>query len=1084
MACKQPTNLTPDLTPVKALMYIRPEAIYLQSSIMHLRLLLFSFLCAFAPWAELPAQSAYASHIGVKDGLPHAGITCLLQDSRGFIWAGTRNGLARYDAYSFSVLQHVVGDSSSLSSNSITALCEDDQGYIWVGTHFGLNRLNPKTLKCRRYYSWHGDTSSLSSNKVTSLASDPSGSIWIGTENGLNRSADFGARFERHSIRHEDPQSLSSNFIHNLHIDRSGQLWVGTEIGLNRYEGQGRFRRFKHGYEDEQSLSDNQILALCEDVEGRLWVGTRNGLNIMTPGSDIFHRFFAERQNGKLLSSNVIAALRGDGSGHVWVGTPKGLDILAVDGSENPPIRRGYNTMIDKPVSPVTSLLIDRSGLLWLGTQSAGLLTFSDRVQRFHTYAPGENGRGQDYSKVYCFDRKGGELLTGTGRGVMRFSAKSAKASEDYLHWEAGEMLVDIGVAVRDMMCMEDHILWLATDGMGLLQIDTKSGEILRKHTVQPDSLGSISSNRISCLAEADSGRIWIGTSGGGFAKFDPHQEAFKTYRYSAAGSVALRDNNITKILPQGDSLLWIGTGNGGFYCLHLSTDSLELIGSDLDAEHALRRGINDLHLDVDLSLWVATPSGLYTYRSGEVEHDFRLQSDPASRVILALLASAGQDNLWMSTYGGIAAYDVRSSGLQQFTEEEIPGFNTYFLGSAYVDEDDYMYFGGVNGFTYFRSDGLRENTYIPPISICKVRSLVDREGGKDAATPLSSDSVVFAHNHPGFTVEFTALNFHQAERNQYAYRLLGLSDEWRFMGNRRFATFSSLGPGSYVLEVRGSNNDGLWNVDEPARLHIIVRHALWQKAWFQTLLLLLLMGVLYLAYLYRIRKEKQRREYLEDTVKERTGEIARERDTNAMLIKEIHHRVKNNLQIIVSLLSLQSRYIADRNLLGIFTEVQNRVRSMSLIHEKMYKSRDLSNVNLAEYIEDLSKNLIDTYQLEQRISLDVQVGANKFHSDTLTPLGLIINEVISNALKHAFPEGAEGRIYVQIDHLSGLRYRMLIGDDGVGAPAEHLLPKGESLGRELIMALTEQLNGTIKRADVLKGTAFEIEFEDIDEVS
>src|SRR5690606_10728401 len=229
-----------------------------------------------------------------------------------------------------------------------------------------------------------------------------------------------------------------------------------------------------------------------------------------------------------------------------------------------------------------------------------------------------------------------------------------------------------------------------------------------------------------------------------------------------------------------------------------------------------------------------------------------------------------------------------------------------------------------------------------------------------------------------------------------------------------------------------------------------------------------------------KLSSAKERNLQLESAVKVRTAEISRERDTNAILLKEVHHRVKNNLQIIVSLLNLQSRFISDSKLLNVFSEIQNRVRSMSLIHEKMYKTKDLKTVNIEEYITDLSESLIYTYQLGQKVQLDIKVDVNSFNSDTLTPLGLIINEVISNSLKYAFQEDKTGTIIVRLSKGENGRFTLLIGDDGIGIPKDIVLGETESFGTELITALTEQLNGTIKLLGDVKGTVYEVEFEDV----
>ncbi len=223
---------------------------------------------------------------------------------------------------------------------------------------------------------------------------------------------------------------------------------------------------------------------------------------------------------------------------------------------------------------------------------------------------------------------------------------------------------------------------------------------------------------------------------------------------------------------------------------------------------------------------------------------------------------------------------------------------------------------------------------------------------------------------------------------------------------------------------------------------------------------------------LHDITKERESDEKIKASLREKE-----------VLLKEIHHRVKNNLQIISSLLNLQSGYIKDKQSLGMFKESQNRVRSMALIHEKLYQSKDIARIDFAEYIKNLTGNLIRSYGTGGPVRLKIDADAVSLGIDTAIPCGLIINELVTNALKYAFPDNRIGEIRIELAEIEGengenSHYRLVIADNGVGLPEGVEIRKTSSLGLQIVTTLTDQIRGHIevKREN---GTAFIITFQD-----
>ncbi|MEZ4722337.1 MAG: tetratricopeptide repeat protein [Flavobacteriales bacterium] len=226
-------------------------------------------------------------------------------------------------------------------------------------------------------------------------------------------------------------------------------------------------------------------------------------------------------------------------------------------------------------------------------------------------------------------------------------------------------------------------------------------------------------------------------------------------------------------------------------------------------------------------------------------------------------------------------------------------------------------------------------------------------------------------------------------------------------------------------------------------------------------------------------RLNREKRKALE-LLQEQNENILRQKEEKEILLKEIHHRVKNNLQVINSLIRLQCSYTDDQVALELFDECQNRIISMALIHEKMYEAHDLSNINIVDYVTQLGQNLLRSYRLNQRINLDIAVEIEQLSLDTLVPLGLLLNELISNSLKHAFNGREEGVITVKLDKNKKGMFELLVGDDGVGLPKDFSFKSAHTLGMELIVTLSEQLDGKIERVGE-KGSVFKIVFKGLE---
>ncbi|PHS08965.1 MAG: hypothetical protein COA88_05530 [Kordia sp.] len=241
-------------------------------------------------------------------------------------------------------------------------------------------------------------------------------------------------------------------------------------------------------------------------------------------------------------------------------------------------------------------------------------------------------------------------------------------------------------------------------------------------------------------------------------------------------------------------------------------------------------------------------------------------------------------------------------------------------------------------------------------------------------------------------------------------------------------------------------------------------------------LLIVLLVIVIILLWNRSLQREIVKRNIIEKKLENSLSELEKKNDEKRAMLKEIHHRVKNNLQVVNSLLKFQSRKLKSEEAVTMFKETRNRVLSMAMLHEKMYRSDDINQIDVQDYISLLVEDLVKSYTVDKQIKISIKIAPVNLMMRTLVPLGLIINEMITNSLKHGFKNRTKGEISVRIKHLEGVRYEMIIGDNGNGIKEGH---KSTGIGVKLIKTFTKQLNGTLEQLD-MPGAVFKLTFDKI----
>lgn len=825
-------------------------------------------------------------HLSLEDGLSQSTVTCIFQDSRGFLWIGTEDGLNRFDGYDFKIYKNDPSNAASLSHDAVWSIDEDAAGNLWIGTSGG--GVDVWERADDRFASEL--SKGLSSRYVRFVHVDEDGAVWIGTRDaGVDRlDPESGAIT---SYRADGGSGLSDDRVFVIHTDRSGTVWVGTDGGLNRFDRSlQRFVVFTHDPDDPSSLSSGRVRAISEDGTGTLWVGTYDGgLNRFDRDSGTFQRFQENDSDPFSLSHNRVRAILEDNEGRLWIGTSKGLDLLD-------PGHEGFAHYRNDPADPkslndehVMSLLQDRGGVIWVGTRTGGLSKWNPLAWQFGHRAPSWGAEGLSNDNIMAFlEERPGELWLGTFGGGVNLMDRATGAVTQYRHDPDDPRSLSsdrVTVLRRDRR----GVIWVGTLDGGLNRFDpaTESFESYRHDGDRPQSIGA---NGITSILEDRQSRLWIGTYGGGLDRFDEQRGVFVHHRRHSSHPTSHGRDRVTALAEDARGAIWTGTDGDGLNRYDPETgESVRFAHVPDDPGSIGADSVIALHFDNDGTLWVGTRGGGLAELTNAtdvsegatfVNHSER--DGLPNEVIYGILPD-DEGNLWLSTNKGLSCFDPRSETFLNYDVNDGLQSNEFHFGSYYRSPSGELFFGGLNGFNSFYPDRLKHNNHAPPVVLTSFLKL--NQQVPDAGPVPEITAIDLGYDDDVITFEFAALDYSAPRENRYLYKLEGFDKDWMDGRRVRRVTYTNLDPGNYVFRVRGANNDGVWSEDGLS-VALTVDTPPWRSAWAYVLYGLVVGGVV-LAFV-RAQKRKLELELaysrrLEREVEARTEELAKASITDSL---------------------------------------------------------------------------------------------------------------------------------------------------------------------------------------------------------
>lgn len=863
----------------------------------------------------LQAQSDIKfKRITINDGLSLSSVYCIYQDSKGFMWFATEDGLNKYDGRNFTIYNHTPSNSNSLSYKWIESILEDSYGNFWLGSRHGLTRLNPATEEIDRFLKNNNDHHEIVNDTVISMALDGN-YLWVGTMNGLNLidvnteevteveldctpgnkqvysiSVDDQGRAwigtadglhvaytkSEEAACVADPGAGNAPFkIHTI-LPEADTLWVGTNDHVRKYQLTG-FNEKTLGNPLAEYTTGSRVEKIHRDGTGQLWFLTGDALMYLSGASPEI--IVNTPESSPSLAIMPRKPLVEDQDGNLWLGT-FGNGAFKIYSGTKKVLRYAYDASDPSSLSDntVNCIAEDRASGIWLGTFGAGISVYAPRmnlIQNLTHNAFNPNSLSSNFVWSIC-EMNDGRLWVGTNETGVNIYDPEKETYQFLVHDPDKPASLPDG-SVREIFQAEDGTIWIGTDGGGLSRYDSRRRDF--KHfRNDPDDPASISSNSVRTIYEDSTGILWVGTRHG-LNKFNPITEKFTRYLHDPDNSRSISHDFIySAIYMDKRGFLWVGTYGGGLNMMDTERGKFIRYEFDQDDPSSISDDIVfDIYEDEKGYFWIGTNSGLNLFNpaTGKFKR-YGVEDGMPNEVVYGIMPDRN-NRLWMTTNKGISRLDLTEFRFKNFDVRDGLQSNEFNGGSFYKGNSGLLYAGGIYGLSVIDPKKLvpvknNAELIISRLEIMGKDVRVMREGMLQDTSRAPSrliesvenyylprhvtylNAIRLDYNQRFFSLEFAALNHHIPEKLNYRYRLRNLEEHWNMAGNRNYVTYANMKPGTYIFEADAINPDGFLS-ERPAQLRITITPPFWRSYWFMLMLAMVMMGIVIFIYRYLLNQ-------------------------------------------------------------------------------------------------------------------------------------------------------------------------------------------------------------------------------------
>lgn len=880
----------------------------LQSTIKRIKTWALSACLIFVLSANVLAdnENIRFQKIALEQGLSQEYVISAFQDSEGYMWFGTQEGLNRYDGYQFKVFTYSTRNPQSLSSDWIHSIQEMSSDELWIGTSSGVNVFNKNKQSFTHYKNDPNNPNSLSDDEAKVLLKTSTGEMFVGTDGGLNRFVSGLNYFERIKLL---PGSESVEKVQSIFEDENSILWValsgGSIVGYDLNKGEIKVNQ--SDFNQNSTLQLSGYIKLMVDFQQRMWIGSGEGLTVLNVDSLLSDQVLPQVWQPADFKNIDILDIYEDRDKRIWIATDNGLYRFNADTNTFLHLVHDQQDPFSLSSQKLTFLFQDRGNVFWVGSNS-GLNKWNTATANFdhiRVTANAEKTLSGSYATAF-HDGKDGYMWLASREGLDRLDTKTGKVINIPADGDYNKSL--LSKRVTALYSENGDSLWIGYRDKGLSKLDTTTFDFTH-YEYDGESSDGLAAAGVTTIQRAGNHKLWIGTFGGGLNLFDFEAEKFTHYKFDPENKQSLSSDRVLSVRTMSNGLIWIGTWGGGLNIFNPTTGTAMRIPSQIDNAKSIGTDfILTIHEDSEENVWVGTRgAGLAKITSSnrklgvfEFDRISRYDGLPSNTVFGILQDELGF--LWLSTNRGITKLNPETKELLNYDSSHGLQGNEFNQGAFYKSQTDKLYFGGTNGVTAFHPAKIAPNQHVPPVVLTKFQKLnevyaLDATGGR-------KNSIQISHKDYLIAFEFAGLDYASPSNNRYLYKLEGFDSDWIEAGDIRKATYTNLPAGNYLFRVKASNNDGVWN-EQGADVALTVLPAPWYSWWAYTIysvIALALMYWIYRSYINKLQKEANYRHELELEVKNRTVELqeANEQLLNASVTDQLtglhNRRYLNNI--------------------------------------------------------------------------------------------------------------------------------------------------------------------------------------------
>ena len=935
-------------------------------------------------------------------------------------------------------------------STPVTRIVQDSFGFIWLGTMDGVKRFDGGNFV--HYRSNPLDSTTLCNNIINDLCVDPSNRIWAATNGGLCYFRFADGRF--HAIQFDNTlEKIDRHRVHAVIPAVDEGVWFATKTQLHKW---------KEGQPVESFLlpANKEIAINClyADQQNRIWIGTNFGVYVFLEKRGIF--LYKEITSPFTLEKKLNATVHPFLPFHLdtlligsWYG---GLQKIYINGDQLYTIYLPDEIETNQRKHVVKSVYKAGPEQWWVATYGNGLSIFDARTSSYTYHFHHNPADGMSLGNEYIYDvfqDNAGILWVGTASGLDKFDPYTQQFTSVPIPASSGEFSVYRLPSSITQDKNDPEQLWISVSGAGLFHYHTREHSFkLYQH--EPGKANSLPENTVQHVHYDDTGKMWIGMRSG-LCLFDPAKEKFypaplppgtnvpsvntmlqdkegnywfathssgifyfnqdsmtlRHYAYDPLNPNSIPDNRIFSMIIREDGNIWVGTQNRGMFSIDTHTGQIKHYEHEKSNPASLPdNGVYDLYEDPSGNLWVATENGFammdpetnafktYTTNDGLCNND-----------VFTILPDR-QGTLWLATNNGLSKFDPDSKTFKNYYITD--GLPTNSLSGAVTRTyDGTLYFGTMGMISYCSPEMMKINQRIPHVIITNVRIF-------DEEIPVMRDGenlqpIHLSYRRNMITLDFAALNFTNPTLNQYAYRLEGFDDNWIFSGDKQSATFTNLDGGTYTFRVKGANNDGIWN-EEGAMVLLIVHPPFWKTWWFYLLCMILLSSVLFAAYRIRI------------------NQLLRLQQIRLRISRDLHDDIGSTLSSISMISSMAAKQNPEpKKAKDLFGTISNASQQAMELMSDIVWSINPKNDKMEMIITRMRQYASETLEASQ-IAFHLDVDKDSYNLslpiDKRKDFYLIFKEAINNLAKYSQASTAHIRIDTKHQELC-----MTITDNGKG---------------------------------------------------